>query len=210
MLLIIAAATGCSASSPRSASPGTLPPTTDEAAASTSTSSSAANSISSTTAYATTGTTSAVAARPCTSDRLAASASLGSGAGGHEAVVFVVTNAGAEACTIDGYPAAVWFVDPQGDRVPGDDVEQAVPPPTVVTLQPGSPAATTIWTANPGFSSSPEDCQPRSATRVDVILPHESTAISAAVQLTVCSSNLDQIDTVGTTPFTAGTSENGI
>lgn len=136
----------------------------------------------------------------CGWKHLSTTAYQASGAGGHEAVVVVLTNTGPDTCTIDGYPAAAWFVSAGGNRLPGTVVEQATTSPTVVRVAPGAKASTTVWSTSPGVPS-PSYCHPTATSGVDVVPPGQTASVFAQISITVCGSN----NVVGTTPFTGGT-----
>lgn len=131
---------------------------------------------------------------------LAVSASRGSGAGGQEAVVVVLRNTGTTTCTLDGYPSA-HFASSDGTALPAQVVDVG-PPPSLVTLGPGSPATTTVWTTSPGVPS-PSYCQPVIATGVSVTLPPGAAAVTAALSITVCSAH----GTIEVPALVAGTGE---
>lgn len=131
---------------------------------------------------------------------LSVSASTGSGAGGHEAVVVVLRNRGTTTCTLDGYPTAR-FVSADGTVLQAQTADVA-PAPRTVTLPPGSPATTTVWTENPGVPS-PSYCRPVTAAGVSVTLPPSGATVSAPVAVTVCSAH----NVIQDTALTAGTGE---
>lgn len=81
-------------------------------------------------------------------------------------------------------------------------IEEAGPPPSLVTLSPGSQASATIWTDDPQVLD-PSYCQPAAASGVTVIPPGQSTSLTANVSATICGVS----NSVGTTLVTAGTSE---
>ncbi len=119
--------------------------------------------------------------------------------GGHEAVVVVLRNTATTTCTLHGYPTAHFVSDGSALQAQSADV---APAPSTVTLEPGSPVATTVWTDNPEVPS-PSYCQPLPATSVSVTRPPSGATVSAPVTITVCSAhNVIQI-----TAVTAGTSE---
>lgn len=118
------------------------------------------------------------------------------------AVVVVFTNTSDATCTLEGYSSA-WFVDPAGARMGPTSIEEAGPAPSLVTLPPGSQASTTIWTDNPQVLD-PSYCEPSAAGGINVIPPGQSSILIASITDTICGTN----NSVGTTPVTAGTSEN--
>lgn len=141
----------------------------------------------------------------CRASALASSASQGSGAGGHEAVVVVFTNISARPCTLHGYPTTAWFVGPSG-RMPASVGQEAPSGPiATVTLTPGQKAATTVWTDDPVVPSL-SVCNPVSANAIGIEVPSDQTPITASIAITVCSTN----NSIGTTPFTAGTAQSGL
>jgi hypothetical protein len=121
----------------------------------------------------------------CPSDWLSGSAYQGSGAGGHEEVIVVLTNRASSACVLRGYPTAR-FVDASGQRLSATYVQEATPPPSTVRVLPGGHASTTIWTSNPEVPSG-SYCQPTRATGVVVAPPGQTSEIPATVVMTVCS-----------------------
>jgi hypothetical protein len=145
---------------------------------------------------------SAPTSKACPSGHLTATASQGSGAGGHEAVVVVVTNTGGDACTLDGYPSSTWFVAAGGDRLPGQVVEQATAPPNLVTLAAGGKASTTVWSTSTGVPPA-SYCHPTTTSGISVVPPGQTSGVFASIRATVCASN----NVLGTTPFTSGSSE---
>ena len=138
----------------------------------------------------------------CSSSELSVSASQGSGAGGHEAVVVVFTNVSSTPCTLDGYPKTAWFVSTNGTRLEATVTQQVGTgvPIVTVTLAPGQKAATTVWTDNPQVPVP--SCGPVATSAVAVELSADTSPITAAIAISVCS-----YDNIGTTPITAGTAE---
>lgn len=171
-------------------------------ASSTSSTTSSTTSASTSSSSSVLSTTSPSNPTMCRTDRLSATAYPGSGAGGHEAVVVVVSNTGADVCTLDGYPVAVWYVSVGGHRLPGEVVKQATPPPTTVRLTPGGKASTTVWSTSPGVPSA-SYCQPTATSGVSFVPPAQTASLFAKIAITVCGSN----NMLGTTPFVSGTSE---
>ena len=164
---------------------------------------------SSTTTLPPTGSTSSSEAQTvsaCLASALSASATQGSGAGGHEAVVVVFTNISSRTCSLHGYPTTAWFDGPGGVHLDAT-VTQEVPsgPIATVTLPPGQKAATTVWTDNPDVPS-PSDCNDVAASAVAVENPADTKALMAPIAITVCSTN----NSIGTTPITAGTAQSPI
>lgn len=185
----------CSAGGPRSSTTTKTPRASTTSIAATGTSSSEPETTS--------GGSVGPAVVACLSSALSASVKLGSGAGGHEAVVVVFTNASSRACTLDGYPATVWFVGAGNARL-GATVtqEDSSGPIVMVTLLPGQEAATTVWADDPSVSSSTY-CDPVGATAVSVELPSNSSTMTVPVLIPVCSTN----NVIGTTPITAGSAQ---
>lgn len=141
-------------------------------------------------------------AEGCLSSQLSASAYQGSGAGGHEAVVVVLTNTSSTTCTLHGYPITAWFIDADGTRLGAVVTQQVAPSPVTVTLTPRQRASTTVWTDNPGVPS-PSYCNPVTASAVAVEATSDGIPLTAMVDIAVCSTNND----IGTTPITPGSGE---
>jgi hypothetical protein len=139
----------------------------------------------------------------CLASALSASAAQGSGAGGHEAVIVVFTNTSSATCSLQGYPTTAWFEGPGGVHLPATVTQElASSPPATVTLAPGQKAATTVWTNNPAvFSAS--SCNPVTANAVTVGTSAQTSPLTEPIGITVCSTN----NSIGTTPFTAGTAQ---
>lgn len=138
----------------------------------------------------------------CRSSQLSASASQGSGAGGHEAVVVVLTNTSSTECTLSGYPTTAWFLGVDDSRLSATVTQEAAPTPVTVTLMPGEQASTTAWTDNPGVPS-PSYCHPVTGSAVVVEVTSDATPLTATLDMTVCSTEND----IGITPITAGMAE---
>ncbi|HMK99310.1 MAG TPA: DUF4232 domain-containing protein [Acidimicrobiales bacterium] len=139
----------------------------------------------------------------CLASALSASASQGSGAGGHEAVVLVFTDTSSTSCTLQGYPTSAWFIA-NGTRLPATVTQQVEAPGAIVmvTLSPSQKAATTVWTDNTGVPPA-SYCDPVTTNQVAVQLPGTEGTVTAPVVLSVCSTN----NNIGTTPITSGTTE---
>jgi len=168
----------------------------------TSTTTSASTTTSTTTkSPLTTTTTISTAAAACSMSALSAAASQGSGAGGHEAVVVVFTNISSRSCTLYGYPTSAWFLGPGSSPLPATVVQQVTPVHVVtVTLSPGQPAATTLWTDNQQVPSP--SCGPVTTSAVAVQLSAGTSPITTPVAISVCCS-----DFMGTTPISSGSAE---
>jgi len=136
----------------------------------------------------------------CAAAGLTATASPGSGAGGHQSVVVVFTDTLSGACTMEGYPTA-WLVDSAGGKIGPTSVDEVTPPPAPVTLEPGGRATTTFWYDNPGDRSPP--CPTTAATGISVTPPGQSGRLAVPIAVTVCRTGV----VVGTTPVTSGTAE---
>jgi hypothetical protein len=165
--------------------------------------------LSSTTTLPATASTSSSEAQTvsaCLASALSASATQGSGEGGHDAVVVVFSNISPRACSLHGYPTTAWF-DGSGGVHLHATVTQEVPsgPIATVTLSPGQKAATTVWTDNPDVPSQPS-CSPVTAIAVAVETPADTRVLMAPIGITVCSTN----NNIGTTPITPGTAQSPI
>src|SRR5580658_379663 len=136
----------------------------------------------------------------CAAAGLTATASPGSGAGGHESVVVVFTDTLSDACTMEGYPTA-WLVDSAGAKIGPTSVDEVTQPPAPVSLEPGGRATTTFWYDNPQVRSPP--CPTTAAAGISVTPPGQSRSLAVPFAVTVCRTG----DVVGTTPVTSGTAE---
>ncbi|RKT52382.1 DUF4232 domain-containing protein [Saccharothrix australiensis] len=87
---------------------------------------------------------------------------------------FVVTNGGADACTINGY-SGFQLLDASGQPVPTDLERTEEPGPTPVTLAPGASAAANLrWTVVPtGDEPVDQPCRPEAA-KAAAIPPDET------------------------------------
>lgn len=143
-------------------------------------------------------------ARICDPSHLCLNAVQASGSGGHLAVLVTFTNQSETACAMGGYPTA-WLLDATGLQI-GTLSGQAgaIPPPALVTLQPGGEASTTVWYDNPGVPDPP--CSTDTVTTVQVAPPGQSVALSAHIAFPVCRAPDPH---VLTTPITSGSSQNG-
>ncbi len=142
----------------------------------------------------------------CLASALSASATQGSGTGGHEAVVVVFTNISPRACSLHGYPTTAWFDGPGEVHLQATVTQEVLSGPiATVTLSPGQKAATTVWTDNPDVPSQ-SYCNPVSASTVAVETPADTKVLMAPIGITVCSTN----NSIGTTPITAGTAQSPI
>ena len=153
-----------------------------------------------TTSMTSTTSTTALRTASCRTDRITATASHGSEAGGHGAAIVVFTNGGSTSCTMEGYPTA-WLVDATGARVGPMSVDEVNLASTTVSFPPGGHATTTVWYDNPQVTSPP--CPTIMVAGIEVVPPGQSTGLVADLAITVCISG----NVLGTTPVTPGTTE---
>jgi hypothetical protein len=135
----------------------------------------------------------------CRAGALTADAYPGSGAGGQESVVVVITHPGADPCSLSGYPS-VWFESASGSPIGPHSIHEGTPvgPPPVV-VHGTVVASATVWTGNPQVPA-PGYCEPTRASRVTVVPPGDIKGLSASVQLTMCAAHA----VVGVTPLVSG------
>jgi len=135
----------------------------------------------------------------CRAGGLTAAAYPGSGAGGQEAAVVVITHPGADPCSLSGYPS-VWFESASGSPTGSHSIHEATAAgATLVILHGAVVASATVWTANAQVPAR-RYCAPTRASRVTVVLPGETQGLSASVQLTLCAAHA----VVGVTPLVPG------
>jgi hypothetical protein len=148
----------------------------------------------------------------CPPAALTASAHEGSGGGGNEAVVVDFYNASTEACEMKGYPTA-WFIGPHGERIGMRSGERSAPAPSIVVLEPGQTASTTVWTLNPGLyePNALAHCQPTKVAGVRVAPPSQIGSLFTSISLPEGFSSPIEVCTVDTrvttTPVVAGSAQ---
>lgn len=113
----------------------------------------------------------------------------------------VLRNTGTAACTVTGYPTAI-FLDAAGGQLAATTVDESGAAPTTVTLVPGGFATTTVWTGNPDVPA-PSYCQPVTTGAVTLTLPGVVGPVAAPVAISVCSAHA----VVGTTALVAGSGQ---
>lgn len=102
--------------------------------------------------------------RKCTAATLSGTVEPGEPGAGNRYATLVVTNTGAEPCTLWGY-GGLELVDASGKALPTNVTRQADPAPALVDLPPGAMAAKDLhWTVVP-TGNEPVDgpCQPEAA-----------------------------------------------
>jgi hypothetical protein len=149
---------------------------------------------------ATSTTTTPAAPAACRSGKLKLSVGSGQGAAGTTYQSIVLTNVGAKACTLFGYPG-VSFVDAAGTQLgkpAGHDNGQK----KTISLAPGGAAYSTLRQPNAGnFDAA--SCQPTTADRLRVYPPGETVALYVHDAAQVCAAKTN-IGRTGVTPVVAG------
>ena len=163
---------------------------TSEAAAAPSVTSTAATAPTSVASpSSTTPMTSSTAGGPCAGQALSGRLATMDGAAGHVHLVIALRNAGAAACTLDGYPT-VGLVGADGTALPvrlTHDGDMAFPAtkPARVTLAPGAVASFDI-----GFGHVPGDGETScpEARSLRVTPPGDTHAVTVAATVDPCDS----------------------
>lgn len=157
------------------------------------------SSTSTTTTSAPASTTTAAGPPTCMTSQLAATISEPDAGAGQRNAFVTFTNNGTAPCTMFGY-IGLQLLDGDGDAVP-TDVVRTPGPESLVTLDPGGQAYTTIhWGAMP-TGNEPDDgpCEPDPA-EIEITSPNETTSLVQPWDNgPVCSQG--EIDTV---PVVAG------
>jgi hypothetical protein len=121
-------------------------------------------------------------------------------------------NASTEACEMKGYPTA-WFIGPHGERIGMRSSERSAPAPSIVVLEPGQTASTTVWTLNPRLyePNALAHCQPTKVAGVRVAPPSQIGSLFTSISLPEGFSSPTEVCTVDTrvttTPVVAGSAQ---
>ena len=199
MFILLAAATALTGCTPSTSSAGST--TTAPADGGATTAPASASTTASTTSTATTTTsagaaTSAPAAATstgvgkCLATQLTVALGPGSGGGaGHQYPVLVLTNKGATACTVTGYPGVSFVGSGNGTQLGAAATREAAGiPVTTLTLAPGASAHAQLNITNAG-NYDPTTCKPKVADGLRVYPPNETHSIFvASTAYTACQS----------------------
>jgi hypothetical protein len=175
---------GCSLFSPKSSTTtgaASAPVTATSAAATQAPSASTVTT--GTTTTATTAPSSATATRTgaCQSGQLSATLTTGGGGGaGHQYPYLVLTNTGATACTLTGYPGVSFVGGGNGTQLGAPaDREAAGIAVTTITLAPGSAAHSQLSITMAGNYDA-ATCHPQAIDGVRVYPPNQTAALFIA------------------------------
>jgi hypothetical protein len=126
----------------------------------------------------------AAVAAPCASQHLELHLGIAQGAAGSTYQVVVLTNRGAAACTLQGYPG-VSFVDDNGNQV-GKPAVRDPGKLQAVTLAVGGSAHALLREPDPGvFGAS--GCGQTVATQLRVYPPNQRQSLVIADRQTICT-----------------------
>ena len=128
------------------------------------------------------------ASTPCRAAQLRLASETGDAGAGGRTNVFAVTNAGAAACSVSGYPA-VSLLDAQGRPLTAIRSDQNPNTATPVSIPAGGKAYFDIhWTVVP-FEGGGERVCP-TAARVRVLIPGDTAALAAPLSFTPCGGRI--------------------
>jgi hypothetical protein len=190
---------GCSAASTPSSSPTATRTVTEAPAPSDSASSTTPSSSSSATSTPSTGTGSGsgtgtgtgTGTTACASADLTAAIqpSAGGGAAGSTFVSLVLTNKGASACTLQGWPGVSFVGDGNGTQIgQAATFDRTSPHGTVTLAASGGTATSTLRIVQAGNYSN-ADCSPTPADGFRIYPPGQKASVFAAKSgLTACAS----------------------
>lgn len=185
--------------SPTSSSPSETPSASPSSTASASAPSSASPSASASAGASATPSTSPTSLRSsrCTSAHLAASLTAGGGgAAGSVLPYLVLTNTGAERCTLQGWPGVSFVGDGNGTQLGAAGDFGRSSPHGTVTLDPGGSAHAPLKIAQ-AANYSAATCDPATADGLRVYPPGETHALFvASTDLTACRSSSVHLITV--------------
>ena len=184
---IIAALAGCTPGTSSSSSAtkvDTLPPSSPPTSATTAaTSTTPATSAATTTAPATSASATATATGvgECVASKLTVTLGPGTGGGaGHQYPVLVLTNKGATACTLSGYPGVSFVGNGNGTQLGAAAAREAAGiPVTTLTVAPGASAHAQLNITNAGNYDA-ATCSPKAADGLRVYPPNETHSLFVA------------------------------
>ena len=128
------------------------------------------------------------AATPCRAAQLRLSSETGDAGAGGRTNVFAVTNTGAAACSVSGYPA-VNLLDAQGRGLTAIRSDQNPQVATPVTIPVGGKGYFDIhWTVVPNEGAGERVCP--SAARVRVLIPGDPSALAIPLTFTPCGGRI--------------------
>ncbi len=174
--------TGCSLFAPASSK------TTAAGSAPVTGATSAATTAAPSASTVTTGTTTTAPATPtatgtgaCLTSQLSATLGAGAGAGaGHQFPFLVLTNNGATACTVTGYPGVSFVGSGNGTQIGAPaDRDAAGIPLAAITLAPGASAHSQLSIATAGNYDA-ASCQPMPIDGIRVYPPNQTAALFVA------------------------------
>jgi hypothetical protein len=142
--------------------------------------------------------THSASAGPCSSSNLKLSLGIGQGTAGTSYQVLVLTNTGASACTLFGYPG-VSFVDSSGAII-GQPASRDKGTEHTITLAAGG-AANALSRQPDAGNFPPAACKMTTADRVRVYPPGQTVALFAHDAVQVCSTDKGR---TGIGPMLAG------
>jgi len=198
VVLVGAAAAGCSSNPSATKTTKTTKTTTTTTKKHPTTTTSAPTTTVAPSTTTSSPTTTAAGVPPCTSGQLSVSVGQSQGAAGSLIVPLVFQNTGRTTCSLQGYPG-VSIVGANGAQLGAAAARtgQATP---LVSLPAGQSTTAIFRQANPGMLN----CTPVSATGFRVYPPNQTAALFAAdSSLTTCPGNAQespQISPVGTAP----------
>jgi Protein of unknown function (DUF4232) len=149
------------------------------------------------------GATGSTAAAACPTMDLAAHVGLAQGTAGSIYQVIYFTNLSNAPCTLFGYPGvSLAGGSPQVSQVGAAASRSTETAPTLVTIDPGQSANTTLRIVEAGNYPS-GTCKPTATTFLQIFPPNQTTPIYLAYKSTGCASSAVKLLSVGV--MTAGT-----
>jgi hypothetical protein len=199
------ATTPVTSSAPASAPASTSAPASSAAsrAAVTPSASAAAASQQAATPSSSAGAAGSTAAAACPTRDLAAHVGLAQGTAGSIYQVIYFTNLSNAPCTLYGYPGVSLAAgSPQVNQVGAAASRSTETAPTLVTIDPGQSANTTLRIVEAGNYPT-GTCKPTATTFLQIFPPNQTTPIYLAYKSTGCASSAVKLLSVGV--MTAGT-----
>ncbi|HEY8280859.1 MAG TPA: DUF4232 domain-containing protein [Leifsonia sp.] len=132
-----------------------------------------------------------------TSDLSGSITSGGGGAAGSVAVTLVLTNTGAKACTLQGWPGVSFVGDGNGTQLGAAAEQDTTAPHPTVSLAPGGTATAPLRIAQ-ALNYSSGTCSPQKPDGLRVYPPGSTTALFVSyTDMTACASKAVSLLTVG-------------
>jgi hypothetical protein len=124
--------------------------------------------------------TGVVSSTQCSSSALSASVGVSQAGAGQRYTALVLTNTGSKTCDLKGFPG-VSLLDSSANQI-GEPAGREGAEGSLVTLDPGGSASTTLHTSAPGLGPT---CEPAS-TQIKIYPPDNTVAIVIPAVYTSC------------------------